>query len=68
MKKKPATFEDAVEEALKDMLTKDLEPADRIKALAVSVRWAAVKARLVTREHGSGFDDPDLDDPADEKV
>lgn len=62
MKKKPPSFEEAVEAALIEMLGRELEPADRIKALAVSVRWAAVKARLVTREHGSGFDDPEIDD------
>lgn len=62
MKKGPKSFTDTVEDALMGMLKQDgLEPADRIKCLAVSVRWAAVKARLVLPEHGEGFLDDDSD-------
>ena len=62
---KPATtpsFQNQVEEAIQAALVAPLEPADRIKVLAVAVRYLAVKAKLVTGEHGSAFDDDDDDD------
>lgn len=58
----PETFQQQVEHALVDALSMNLEPADRLKALAVAVRYLAVKNKLVTGLHGSAFDDDD-DDP-----
>lgn len=56
-------FEDAVEAALTRELDgiARMEPTEKIKLLAVATRYVAIKARLVTGEHGSGFDDPDDD-------
>ena len=58
-------FEDAVEEALTRELNAiaSMEPTEKIKLLAVATRYVAIKARLVTGEHGSGF--ADLDDDLD---
>ncbi len=55
------TFQAQVERALVQALSMALEPADRIKALAVAVRYLAVKNKLVTGVHGSAYDDDDLD-------
>ena len=57
-------FEVSVEEALTRELKHiaNMEPAERIKLLAVATRYVAIKARLVTGEHGSGFDEiPEVD-------
>ncbi len=58
-------FEEAVEAALTLELNAiaSMEPTEKIKLLAVATRYVAIKARLVTGEHGSGFgdDDDDLD-------
>jgi hypothetical protein len=57
-------FEESVERALTLELKSiaNMEPAERIKLLAVATRYVAIKARLVTGEHGSGFEeDLDLD-------
>lgn len=56
---KKKTFETAVEEALIEALEgiSGLEPSDKIKLLAVASRYVAIRARLTTEEHGSGFDD-----------
>lgn len=49
---------DTIDSALKALLKKPgLEDESRIKALAVAVRWEAVKNKLVLAEHGSGFGD-----------
>lgn len=60
---KAKSFEKAVEEALIQALEGigHLEPTDKIKLLAVASRYVAIRARLVTDEHGSGFG-PSLDD------
>ena len=57
-------FEESVEQALITALNGIglLEPGDKIKLLAVASRYVAIKARLVTSEHGSGFGDLD-DEP-----
>ena len=61
MSKKPETFEQSVERALIVALEGigGLEPADKIKLLAVASRYVAIRARLTTADHGSGFEDPD---------
>lgn len=57
------TFDGEVEQALKEALTwpaTDGESRERrLKALAISVKWCAVKSKIVTTEHGSGFVDDD---------
>ena len=61
MKTKAETFETAVERALIVALNGigELEPGDKIKLLAVASRYVAIRARLTTGEHGSGFEDAD---------
>lgn len=63
-KAKPQTFENAVEQALITALNgiAALEPTDKIKLLAVASRYVAIRSRLQTEEHGSGFADLDNDD------
>jgi hypothetical protein len=57
----PKSFEERIERAIAKMLQLELEPKDRIQLLAVAVRWAAVKGRIILPEHGSGFEDPDTE-------
>lgn len=62
--KAPTEFQAQVEDALVRALADgDMEPSDRIKVLAVAVRFLAVKSKLVTGEHGSAYldDDDDLE-------
>lgn len=58
-----APFDNGVERALKEALkwsaTTVEEREQRLKVLAISVKWCAVKAKLTTSEHGSGFEDED---------
>ena len=61
MSKKGESFEQSVERALIVALEgiAGLDPGDKIKLLAVASRYVAIRARLTTGEHGSGFDDAD---------
>ena len=56
------SFSNRIEEAIVAALGEDLEPADRMKLLAVAVRFLAVKAKIVTGEHGSAYLEEDDDD------
>ncbi len=56
------SFSARIEEAIVQALGESLEPADRMKLLAVAVRFLAVKAKIVTGEHGSAFLEDEEDD------
>lgn len=56
---KHAKIEDTIEQAIGDTLKKELTAEERIKCLAVAVRWVAVKNKIVTGEQGAGFEESD---------
>lgn len=64
-RQRTSTFDSEVERALTAALAWGAETGEdrerRLKALAISVKWCAVKAKIVTAEHGSGFADDDED-------
>ena len=53
---KSVKIEDAVEEAIASSLKKELTAEERIKLLAVAVRWVAVKNKIVMGDQGTGFE------------
>lgn len=56
MRKASQRFERVVEHHLKRVIRdKGLDAKDKIKALNVAVRWAAVKNKITLPEHGQGF-------------
>lgn len=44
-----------VDRAVIDQMEKQMDDAEKNKAIANAIRWAAVKGKLVLKEHGAGF-------------
>lgn len=53
---KTDALEEKLEQAIMAQLDNtSLEPDERNKAIGNAIRWCAVKAKLILKDHGAGF-------------